>query len=243
MTSVERLGHNGVVKIAEHEAVTEGRPSATRDRLAVLLLEQGPATAASLADAVGLTPAAVRRHLDSLVADGLAVASHRPPYGPVRRRGRGRPARVYSLTATGRDRFPQAYDSLAHEALDYLREVLGEDGLQDFAQARATELIDRYREAVRAVEPAERARLLTEALSAEGFSATLEPAPSGQGEQLCQHHCPIAHVAAQHPELCEAETAAFAELLGTHVQRLATISHGDHVCTTFVPHLTEGARS
>jgi len=42
-------------------------------------------------------------------------------------------------------------------------------------------------------------------------------------------------VAAEFPQLCEAETEAFAELLGTHVQRLATIAHGDHVCTTHIP--------
>jgi predicted ArsR family transcriptional regulator len=45
----------------------------------------------------------------------------------------------------------------------------------------------------------------------------------------------VAHVAEQFPQLCEAETEAFAELLGTHVQRLATIAHGDGVCTTFIP--------
>ena len=28
---------------------------------------------------------------------------------------------------------------------------------------------------------------------------------------------------------------AFAQILGTHVQRLATIAHGDGVCTTFIP--------
>ena len=39
----------------------------------------------------------------------------------------------------------------------------------------------------------------------------------------------------QFPELCEAETEVFARLLGTHVQRLATIAHGDGVCTTHVP--------
>jgi predicted ArsR family transcriptional regulator len=42
-------------------------------------------------------------------------------------------------------------------------------------------------------------------------------------------------VAAEFPELCEAETAAFSALLGTHVQRLATIAHGDGVCTTYIP--------
>jgi hypothetical protein len=54
------------------------------------------------------------------------------------------------------------------------------------------------------------------------------------GEQLCQHHCPVAHVAAEYPQLCEAETEAFARLLGTPVQRLATISRGDGICTTHV---------
>jgi predicted ArsR family transcriptional regulator len=45
----------------------------------------------------------------------------------------------------------------------------------------------------------------------------------------------VAHVAAEFPQLCEAETAVFADLLGTHVQRLATIARGDAACTTHVP--------
>ena len=53
--------------------------------------------------------------------------------------------------------------------------------------------------------------------------------------QICQHHCPVAHVAAEFPQLCEAETRAFERVLGTYVQRLATIAHGDGVCTTHVP--------
>ena len=36
-------------------------------------------------------------------------------------------------------------------------------------------------------------------------------------------------------DLCEAETAIFSKTLGTHVQRLATIAHGDGVCTTYIP--------
>src|SRR3546814_15287105 len=54
--------------------------------------------------------------------------------------------------------------------------------------------------------------------------------------QLCQQHCPVAHVAAEFPQLCEAETEAIGRVLGRHVQRLATIAHGDGVCTTSIPH-------
>jgi alkanesulfonate monooxygenase SsuD/methylene tetrahydromethanopterin reductase-like flavin-dependent oxidoreductase (luciferase family) len=55
----------------------------------------------------------------------------------------------------------------------------------------------------------------------------------------------VAHVAAEYPQLCEAETEAFARLLGTPVQRLATIAHGDGICTTHVtaPSLRDGAAS
>jgi predicted ArsR family transcriptional regulator len=55
------------------------------------------------------------------------------------------------------------------------------------------------------------------------------------GVQICQHHCPVSHVAEEFPELCETEQQAIAEVLGTHVQRLATIVNGDCACTTHVP--------
>jgi hypothetical protein len=42
-------------------------------------------------------------------------------------------------------------------------------------------------------------------------------------------------VAEEFPELCAAELEAFREILGTHVQRLATIANGDCACTTHVP--------
>ena len=89
----------------------------------------------------------------------------------------------------------------------------------------------------------DRVAALAEALSADGYAASASGAPgpgpgtdpgAGRGEQLCQHHCPVAHVAAEFPQLCEAETEAFARLLGTPVQRLATIAHGDGICTTHV---------
>jgi predicted ArsR family transcriptional regulator len=84
-----------------------------------------------------------------------------------------------------------------------------------------------------------RVQALAEALSADGYAASAGPAPAigtaaPAGEQICQHHCPVAHVAAEFPELCEAETEAFGRLLGTPVQRLATIAHGDGICTTHV---------
>ena len=82
-------------------------------------------------------------------------------------------------------------------------------------------------------DPLAKAEALADALSAEGYAASAS-ALAGGG-QLCQHHCPVAQVAAEFPQLCEAETAVISRLLGSHVQRLATIAHGDGVCTTHIP--------
>ncbi|MGI9008337.1 MAG: helix-turn-helix transcriptional regulator [Streptosporangiaceae bacterium] len=210
----------------------------TRARVARLILENGPVTAAALGTRLGLTPAAVRRHLDHLLAEGLIETRTARVYG---NRGRGRPAKVFAITDAGRSAFEHTYDDLAASVLRFLAEWAGPDTVTDFARRQVSELERRYRPVVQAAPPAERVRALAKALSADGYaaSATAGPGPAA-GEQLCQHHCPVAHVAAEYPQLCEAETEAFGRLLGTPVQRLATIAHGDGICTTHVtaPSLT-----
>jgi predicted ArsR family transcriptional regulator len=210
----------------------------TRDRVARTILENGPTTAAVLATDLGLTPAAVRRHLDALLAEGLI--EEREPRGNVARR-RGRPARLFAITETGRDTFDQAYDDLAASALRFVAEQGGREAVAAFARQRVAELEARYRPIVDGAAEGHRADALADALSGDGYAATARPAAAA-GVQLCQHHCPVAHVAEQFPELCEAETEVFARLLGTHVQRLATIAHGDGVCTTYVPRSDPGGQ-
>ncbi len=203
----------------------------TRVAVARLLLERGPVTAVDVAAELALSAPAVRRHLDALLADGEATTREAPRRG---NRGRGRPARLYLLTEAGRVRFGHGYDDLAVAALRYLAETGGPNAVRTFADRRASELVERYRDGILANGTVTgRVGALADALSAQGYAAAARRA--GNLEQLCQHHCPVAHVAAEFPQLCEAETTAFADLLGTHVQRLATIARGDAACTTHVP--------
>jgi predicted ArsR family transcriptional regulator len=207
-----------------------GGTDRTRDAVARTILQHGPQSAAALAERLGLSAAAIRRHLDALVADGmLAERAARP----APQRGRGRPARVYAMTEAGRAAFPNAYDDLAVTALRYLRDSGGEQTIEAFAASRVAALVDTIGPQVTtAASPAERAEALADALTAQGYAATSATAPAGV--QICQHHCPVEHVAAEFPQLCEAETRAFEQLLGTDVRRLATIAHGDGVCTTHI---------
>jgi len=214
--------------------IVEDQP--TRDRVARAILVSGPSTAAVLAEQVALTPAAVRRHLDHLVSEGIVESRDQRVYG---HRGRGRPAKVFALTDAGRDAFDQAYDDLAVDALRFLAETAGDDAVMAFARRRMA-FIERDYEQVVAVDPSlSPAEALAKVFSDEGYAANVRQLPlvdeRSVGEQLCQQHCPVAHVAQEFPQLCEAETEAIGRILGTHVQRLATIAHGDGVCTTCIP--------
>ncbi|MDF3302139.1 helix-turn-helix transcriptional regulator [Streptomyces tropicalis] len=227
---------------APQEELAAGMRSdrSTRNRVARSILDHGPSTVAELAVRLELTQAAVRRHLDALAADDVVEPREQRVYGA---RTRGRPAKVFALTDCGRDAFDQSYDALAADALRWIAEREGgQEAVAAFARARIAAQSGAYRRAVADAEPDKRAEALARALTADGYAATARSAPHPQrGEQLCQHHCPVAHVAEQFPQLCEAETEIFAELLGTHVQRLATIAHGDGVCTTFIPKISNDA--
>ena len=211
-------------------------PSPGAERVARSLLDGGPATASELAGRLGHTPTVVRRHLDALVAEGFVQADDQRPFGPTPVRGRGRPARVFSLTDAGSHAFDVDYDDLAVSALDFIERTYGEQAVLAFARQRADTLVERHRVALEDVRDTEsRLMLLADGLARDGYAATTVETEAGP--QLCQHHCPVRHAAARFPQLCEAETEAFEHLLGTHVLRLATIGRGDGVCTTLVPAL------
>jgi predicted ArsR family transcriptional regulator len=239
-----------------------GESAGTRGQVARLILELGPCTAATIGGRLGLTPAAIRRHLDNLIADGMIETRTARTYG---NRGRGRPAKVFVITDAGRSAFEHAYDDLATSALRFLMRTYGPQAVAEFARQQVAETERRYAPVVaQAGDLPTRVQALAAALSADGYAAAAGPAPGpanpvlrnpvlrntalgstaagitraahvvGNGEQICQHHCPVAHVAAEFPQLCEAETEAFGRLLGTPVRRLATIAHGDGICTTHV---------
>ena len=218
------------MKIEQHA----GEDIRTRDAIARSILENGPSTASTLSQRLALTPAGIRRHLDLLVADGILEARD-PRVGSTR--GRGRPSKVFLMTDEGRSQFEHSYDDLAVAALKFMAAHSGDHLVNAFAESRAED-IERKATPYLA-KRAKKVDALATFLTEQGYAASVEK--RGTGEEICQHHCPIAHVAAQYPQLCEAETQAFSRLLGTHVQRLATIAHGDGVCTTYIPQLTTTA--
>ncbi len=233
MEPTAEFRHNGVVKIpTEVAGVSAAHVSDGHTRSAIIqVLLEGPVTASVIGERLGISAAGVRRHLDALIEAGDAQATAAAAWQHA---GRGRPAKRYRLTAAGRAKLGHTYDDLAAAAMRQLREIGGDDAVRTFARRRIDTILSGVTHGADGVEPT--AGRVAEALTEAGY-ATTTTRVSGpiDGVQICQHHCPVSHVAEEFPELCEAEREAFSEILGTHVQRLATIVNGDCACTTHVP--------
>ena len=210
----------------------------TRLRVLQLIAADGPVSAADIARELDLTPAAIRRHLGVLEGtEQISVHEGSQGLGPARR---GRPARRYVATSHGQAALSHRYSELAGQALRFLSAVAGPDAVTDFAESRVRDLEQRYTVSLATTgqDMFARVNVLAAALARDGYAATARPVPGAAAIQLCQGHCPVQEIAAEFPQLCEAEAHAFSRLLGVHVQRLATLASGGHVCTTNIPIIT-----
>ena len=204
----------------------------TRQKILLYVLRHGPVSATDISKSFGLSAAGVRRHLDNIVNDGLAEVVEAQRSGQ-----RGRPAKLFRLTDSGRSEFGHDYDTLALLALRALRTTGGSEAVESFAEERISDLLSDileldYDESVDK-DVKNQAKAIAKVLTDRGYAATV--AHAAGGVQICRHHCPIQDVAEEFPELCEAEHRAVAELLGQHTQPLATIADGNGICTTHIP--------
>jgi predicted ArsR family transcriptional regulator len=243
-----------------------GERRETRERLIEAISTLGPVTAKTLATRFGLTSAAVRRHLTSLQADGV-IEEHEAPVAR-RGRGRPSKSYVLSNQAHERlgseydDLANLAVTELARrggpEALEHLACARVAPWEAEFERRVAAAEQDQADGAgehdtpVTGLSRAQRVQILADLLTERGYAATVRPLTvtlpatattprprTVETAQLVQGHCPIQDVASRHPELCEAEARAISRMVGSPVQRLATLAGGAHACTTHIP-LTEG---
>ncbi len=191
------------------------------------LRRAGDAGVAELAAHLEVSEVATRRHLAVLEGESLVVARTVP-------QGRGRPPARYTLTETANRLFPQGYDRLAADMMDFLSDEYGRGGVRSFLRWRLEREVDHLREAVTAEQLHDRLEQLAGALSDAGFAASVSP--EGDGFTLTQDHCAIYDVAKDHPEVCAYEAATFSKVLGRDVtlSRRETLAGGSSACVCSV---------
>lgn len=200
----------------------------------VAAVQRRACTAADLAAEIGISTAAVRRHLQVLEADGL-LSRRSEHTGDT-----GRPSDRWSLTTRGRRLFADRSAEFADELLAHIEQRFGRRAVMEFLKDRNARQADRYAADLEdESDPTVRAERLAEALSADGFAAAVVPSDDGRRLTLLQNHCAIEGIAKEHPEICAHEAALFTRVLGTpeipiKVSRRDTIATGAHACVCHI---------
>lgn len=194
----------------------------TRRRILMLLKEKGELTADELADLLGISAVAVRRHLTKLESDQLVS------YQEVQR-GMGRPSFVYRLGEAAGSFFPRRYEELAVNVLETIQELYGREAIDAIFQMRTNHLIDSYRRKINGKTLDIRLDQLTRLRAADGYMSTWE-ASIDNTFILREANCPIFHVAEGCNVACDHDLVMLSDLLEADVVRTSHLANGDGAC-------------
>lgn len=207
----------GSESVSEHLEV-----SSTQRRVLDALRRRSEATVDELAEALDVTPSAVRQHLAPLRSVGLVAA--RPQRGQA-----GRPADVYRCTPASDQLFPTE-QNLAVEILD---DLYDEDPslVEQLFGRRRRRMVDDARDRLGGAPVVERVAAITDQFDAQGYLADFDQMDDG-GFRIQLHNCPIRNVADRYPHACAAELGFIEDVLPeTQVTRVSRKSDRCSSCT------------
>ncbi|MUH01797.1 iron-sulfur cluster biosynthesis transcriptional regulator SufR [Scytonema sp. UIC 10036] len=212
--------------------------SSTKQDILEYLLKHSQATAFDLADALDVSPQAIRRHIKDLEAEQL-ISLLSSVQG-----GMGRPQHIYQLTRQGKERLNikvserlgDSYGKFAVSLLDTLAETVGRDEVTSILRKQWERKAQDYRERLGDAPLSERVATLVELRKAEGYMAECHPVQSSESLDdkkfiLTEHNCAISNVAESFPSVCGHELEMFAAVLpDCTVERTHWIINGEHRC-------------
>lgn len=198
---------------------TDPRPS--RDQILALLRAE-PLTASELAEAIDISPQAVRDQLRALEGKGWIEV------GSLRRDTGGKPAREYTLTAAGEESFEKPYPVLFRYLVMELQDRLGGRGKRELLEAVGRRIGADLREDGRPESVAseelspdrlrDRLEAAVDALNALGGAAEVETGENGL--YVRSDGCPLSGLVRQDPEACLLAEALVELVSGVEVREV-----------------------
>lgn len=180
--------------------------ASTRGRV-LSQMRRGPRTVNELADALGLTDNAVRLHLAGLERDGLIEQQGV-------RRGIGKPAHVYRLTADADSLFPKPYAAMLAEVLGALRERAGSEEIEDLLRGIGRRTGAQHRSSA----PGLRDRVDDAARVLSDLGGLADVVEVDDAFEIRGFSCPLAAVVRDAPETCLLAAELIGGVTGAHVE-------------------------
>ncbi|MGO8688938.1 MAG: helix-turn-helix transcriptional regulator [Thermoguttaceae bacterium] len=186
-----------------------------------LLRIAGPLSVAQLADAMEVTPTAIRQRLIRLTYKTMIQRE-------AVRAGRGRPKHRYWLTEKGVMSTGSNFTDLALALWNEVSQMQDEKRRREMLRRIARTLAQGYAEKIQGTTAAERIRSLGELLAQRRIPVSVEN--SGNKSSLTEHACPYPTLAESDRSVCTMEKMLFSELLGGEVELTRCRLDGGDAC-------------
>jgi predicted ArsR family transcriptional regulator len=188
------------------------------------LKRRGSGTIPVLAQDLGLSVETVRAHISALGSKGLVhQRGHRSD-------GRGRPQRVYRLTESANDSFPNREGELLLTLVRHLKDAGMGEVLREFFREWSDSRRPEFKRRLRGLEGEERLEELARALTEEGYMAEVDRTEAGQPIlRLC--NCPLQRLVWETGEPCRFELALVREMIDDPLTRTEHLLSGGASCS------------
>lgn len=183
-------------------------PTSDADLLDLLRCD-GPMGVVELAEAVEVTPTAIRQRLSRLLAQDLIERE-------AERSGRGRPRHRYRLTDKGLRLTGSNFTDLALVLWTQLNAIENEEVRSELVGRVVRALAQGYAKEIRGATVSERMRSLARLLNRRRVPFSVDGPP--MEPVLTAHACPYPDLAEADPSICHLEQMLFSELLGEEIQ-------------------------
>lgn len=208
------------------------------DQILMQLKMRGTASAAELADELGITKEGARLHVQKLVKENVVQVE-------AKREGVGRPVAYYALTSAGLAKFPDSHAQVTVEMIQSIRRLFGENVLDLLITDREKKVYTHYEESIGTTKSLEEVlERLTNIRTQEGYMAEWKKEADGS-YYLIENHCPICAAATACQGFCRSELKNFKQLIGEDYQteRIDYILDGAQRCTYKITRIEKGNRN
>lgn len=198
----------------------------TRKQIMMMLKTEGALTVSEMAERLGVTEMAVRRHINTLERDRLIESK-------LLRQSMGRPTNQYFLTEKSEQFFPKQYAGFTMEILSDLEKSHGSEIIEEVFKNRAKRILNTYLPKFKGKNLQERIRMLADIQDKRGYMVKWEKQEDGTF-QFIEFNCPISMIASEYRHACKCEVNWFGELLDAEVERIECKTDNGQNCVYLI---------
>ena len=196
----------------------------TRYAALSLLIKQGASSASDLANALGISVQAMRRHLRSLEQEGLVEANQSGG-------GLGRPSNCWRLTRLGTKQFHDGSEDLALGLLDSMITTLPPETVTALLKQQAIAKALTYKQQIGEGSIKQRVENLAKIRRSEGYVTESFESEDGGSFCLNEFHCSVQRIAEEFPSVCDQELLLIRQTFpDCEVERVHWRLEGGHSC-------------